>query len=81
MAQYEFDCVYNLPYSPDYNGIEKVFSIVKRNYRKILQRKLNFDEVIVVKDIVAEAFDQLDTEAVKNCVKHGLKEIMRLGEK
>ena len=46
-----------------------------------MQRKLNFDEKINVKDIVAEAFEQLDTEAVKNCVKHGLKEIMGLGEK
>ena len=60
MVQYEFDFIYNLPYSPDLNGIEKFFSVVKNNYRKLLLRKLTYEENIDVTSIAKEAFYNTD---------------------
>ena len=35
-----FRFIYNVPYSPEYNPIEFVFSMVKRNFRTLRARKL-----------------------------------------
>lgn len=40
MREKGFKFVYNVPYSPDYNPIEFVFSIVKRNFRSLRAQKL-----------------------------------------
>ena len=32
----KFSAVFNLPYSPDFNGIESYFSLVKGHYKKLL---------------------------------------------
>ena len=40
MRQLGFRWVYNVPYSPEYNPIEFVFSMVKRNFRALRAKKL-----------------------------------------
>ena len=40
MRERGFRYIYNVPYSPDYNPIEFVFSMVKRNFRTLRARKL-----------------------------------------
>ena len=39
MRQHGFRFIYNVPYSPDYNPIESVFSQVKRNFKALRARK------------------------------------------
>ena len=36
----EFELIFNLPYSPENNPIENVFSIVKNEYRRIKLAKV-----------------------------------------
>ena len=36
--------IYNIPYSPDFNGIESYFSMVKGAYKKLLLQLLMKDE-------------------------------------
>ena len=40
MRDLGFRYIYNVPYSPDYNPIEFVFSMVKRNFRSLRAKKL-----------------------------------------
>ena len=40
MREYGFRFIYNVPYSPEYNPIEFVFSQVKRNFKSMRARKL-----------------------------------------
>lgn len=43
MAAYDrLDIVplFNLPYSPQYNGIEQVFSLIKNEYKKLLLQRV-----------------------------------------
>jgi len=67
MVQYEFDFLYNLPYSPDLNGIEKFFSVVKNNYRKLLLKKLNFNENLDVTALAKEAFFKTSDKIAISC--------------
>ena len=39
MRDHSFRFVYNVPYSPDYNPIELVFSQVKRNFKALRAKK------------------------------------------
>ena len=39
MREHGFRFVYNVPYSPDYNPIELVFSMVKRNFKALRAKK------------------------------------------
>ena len=40
MRQAGFRFIYNVPYSPDYNAIEFVFSQIKRNFKMLRARKM-----------------------------------------
>ena len=40
MRERGFRYIYNVPYSPEYNPIEFVFSMVKRNFRVLRAKKL-----------------------------------------
>ena len=40
MARLGFRCIFNVPYSPEFNPIEFVFSKVKQKFRSLRARKL-----------------------------------------
>ena len=49
--------------SPDANSIENIWSIVKRNVEK--RKPMNIDQLEL---FLAEEFENIDTDVVKNCV-------------
>ena len=53
------------PYSPDYNPIENVFSVVKNTYRK-----LNLDHSLKQHDIIRTSIANLPTGLYTNCFNH-----------
>ena len=65
--------IYNIPYSPDFNGIESYFSMVKREYKSLLLQVLMKDEKVEAKPLIVEAVSVIDNEKVKRCVLNGLK--------
>ena len=65
--------IFNVPYSPQFNGIEAVFSIVKAHFKKELLRELQKQQQPNVKELITYAFGQADKEKVQRCIEHGLK--------
>ena len=65
--------IFNVPYSPQFNGIEAVFSIVKANFKKELLRQLQKEQQPNVRELITYAFGQADREKVRHCIEHGLK--------
>ena len=61
--------IFNIPYSPDFNGIESYFSLVKGDYKKrILQqlmKGIKVDSISLIKQSVAT----IDDEKTKRCVE------------
>ena len=65
-----FRCIFNVPYSPEYNPIEFVFSKVKQKFRTLWARKL----AGVIQDgheaMVRQAVESVRKKDVVNCVNH-----------
>ena len=61
---------FNLPYKPEFNGIEEVFSLVKRNYKReklnTLVNKVNKE----TKTMIKEAFESVKHLHIQNCITH-----------
>ena len=64
-------CVFNVPYAPQYNGIERLWALTKQNYRKQLTELkrsfLPFDNPSVVRSAIAS----VTNEEVACCARNG----------
>jgi transposase len=69
--------IFNVPYSPDFNGIETFFSQVKAHYKNLVLQKLVKG---IRPDVVAaihQSISSVAKEKVQACVNHGLKNIQQ----
>ena len=70
MARLGFRCIFNVPYSPEYNPIEFVFSKVKQRFRALRASKM----AGVIQDgheaMVRQAVENVRKQDVVNCVNH-----------
>ena len=67
--------IFNVPYSPDFNGIEAYFSQVKGEYKKlILQKLVKGIKPDVINDI-HQSMKSVPKDKVQACVMFGLKNI------
>lgn len=64
--------IFNVPYSPQFNGIEAVFSVVKCNFKKQLLHDLQLGRQTEVREIISSAFNSVDKEKVERCVQFGV---------
>ena len=68
-----FRFIFNVPYSPEYNPIEFVFSKVKQRFRVLRARKL----AGIIQDshraMVRQAVLSVRKQDIINCVKHVIK--------
>lgn len=55
-------------YSPDFNGIETVFSIAKGYIKKQRLRAIILEEQIDLKKLTREAFDRINVLKISNCI-------------
>ena len=64
--------VFNVPYCPQFNGIESYFSQVKATYKKMLLKcvieEVPYDTVSLIK----ESIQSISDENVKRCVRYAL---------
>ena len=65
--------IYNVPYCPEYNPIEMIFSKVKR----IISCKNNKNETIIKKNI-NKAFKKVTKDDLFNCYSHSFSSFKRL---
>lgn len=67
--------IFNVPYSPQFNGIEAVFSMVKAAYKKQLLTNILEGRTQQRPTLIKQAILNLDRERIARCVRHGLSEI------
>ena len=70
MRQIGFRYIYNVPYSPDYNVIEFVFSMVKRNFKALRARKLIGLTQSGHETMIEEAVRMVKKKDIVKCVNH-----------
>ena len=67
--------IFNVPYCPQFNGIESYFSQVKAAYKKMLLQHVMKEVHADTATLIKESFASVSDENVKKCVRHGLSEI------
>lgn len=69
--------IFNVPYSPQFNGIESYFSLVKNEYKKmLLQRVMKGTQVDAVQ-MIKESINLVSDVKVKRCVVNGIDAVMK----
>ena len=69
--------IFNVPYSPEFNGIEPCFNLIKAEYkRSILQKLVKGIKPDVITDI-HQSIKSVQKEKVQACVGFGLKNISK----
>ena len=67
--------IFNVPYSPDYNGIESYFFLVKQVYKKTLLQRTMKGEALDVRRMIMYAIRKVEDAKTINCVRGGLNRI------
>ena len=64
--------VFNVPYSPQFNGIECYFSLVKGAYKKLLMKQMLKGNRVTTERLIKSSIEQVEDEKVMKCVRNGL---------
>jgi hypothetical protein len=67
--------IYSIPYSPQYNGIESYFFLVKQQYKKRLLQRIMKDQSLDIRRLIHESIKAVEDWKTKNCCDGGLKEV------
>jgi transposase len=67
--------IYNIPYSPDFNGIECYFSLVKAQYKKLLLQRMMKGETFETDLLVKQAIARVSDEKAMKCAAFGLASV------
>lgn len=54
--------IYNVPYSPQFNGIESYFSLLKGEYKKLLLKYLVKGQAFEVTDLIKQSLERVSDE-------------------
>lgn len=65
--------IFNVPYSPAFNGIETYFSVVKQEYKKMILQQLLRGFKPESSSLIHESIKKVDKVKVQKCVEYGLK--------
>ena len=64
-----------MPYSPDFNGIETYFSLLKGEYKKLILEKLIKGIKVESQSLIMQSIQRVDQDKAKRCVAAGLNRI------
>lgn len=67
--------IYNLPYSPQFNGIESYFSLVKGQYKKLLLKSIMNDLDFDVPRLIKQSIENVNDKKAIACARYGREEI------
>ena len=67
--------IFNVPCSPDFNGIETYFSLLKGEYKKLILERLIKGIKVDSSSMIVQSIQKVDQEKVKRCVTGGLNRI------
>lgn len=68
--------IFNLPYRPEFNPIENVFSLVKNTYKRLKINAIVKDKKFNAKKLVKSSFNQLNKDIVGNICRSGRERIV-----
>ena len=58
--------IFNIAYSPQFNPIESVFSMIKSNYKKLLLKTLIQKNKVRTRHLITNAISALEIEKIRN---------------
>jgi transposase len=64
--------VFNVPYSPQFNGIEGVFSMIKARYKQMQLQHLVEEKRFQVATLIKSAIVQLEKEKIGRCIARAI---------
>ena len=67
--------IFNVAYSPQFNGIETYFSHLKGKYKQLLLKRIVDKEDVEAVSLIKEALKEVTAEATMNCAGTGRREI------
>ena len=67
--------VFNVAYSPQFNGIESYFSLLKGDYKKFLLQYLMKGTEFDVVSLIKRSIGMVSDEKARNCVRNGREAI------
>jgi len=65
--------IYSPPYSPDFNGIESVFSIFKNKLKKERMKAILNENKIDYPKLALKLFEEIDVLKINDCINYSLK--------
>ena len=65
--------IFYVPYSPDFNGIESYFSLVKGEYKKKILQLLIKGTKPDSTELIKQSVSSIEVDKIKRCVLYGLK--------
>ena len=70
--------IFNLAYSPEYNPIENVFSLVKNRYKRDKHQSMVKHDHFDALKLVKKSIEDLNDETVKRICRAGMKKLIDL---
>jgi len=64
--------IFNVPYCPQFNGIESYFSQVKATYKKMLLQRVIKEAPYDTVGLIKESIQSISDENAKRCVRYAL---------
>lgn len=64
--------IFNVPYSPEFNPIESVFSIVKQQFKRDRLIRVQYNRHPDIKKLILKAFYSVDKKAIQACIRKSL---------
>jgi transposase len=77
ISELKIPFIFNLPYRPEYNPIENVFSLVKNSFKRKKLNNIMREERFSNEDLVNWSFDCQDHRTVGDICRKGIKRIMK----
>lgn len=63
--------IFNIPYSPQFNGIESYFSLLKCEYKKLILEKVMKGDPVDAVSLIKTSIGKIDDKKTMKCVKYG----------
>ena len=67
--------IFNVPYYPQFNGIESYFSLLKGEYKKRLMQKLLKGNKLNTVDLIKTSINQVADEKTRRCIRNGIEAV------
>ena len=76
MQELDLIPIFSVPYSPQYNGIESYFFLVKQEYKKALLQRIMKGQHLDARKLIIQSVRKVADAKATQCVNGGFHEIL-----